>query len=80
MYIPKFFRKAGNVETNCAGGIYWNKGTSIALVTGCPLFPGEFVVLDVNSDEEDESVQTVQFDQSNGGVENFLVVWQKIYK
>lgn len=79
MFQPKYFRKAANIETNCAGSIFWNKGTSIAIVSGCPLAPGEFFVLDVNQDEIDESVQTVQF-QNTGVQVDFLVVWQKVYK
>ena len=79
MFQPKYFSKAGNIESNCAGSIFWNKGDTVAIIGGTPLVPNDFLILSVNADEIDETAYTVQFEPPTGG-NNFLVVWQKVYK
>lgn len=77
-FQKKVFRIASSVESKCGASLFWNKGTSRALLNDMPLEPNEFIVLDGNLDEEDVTVYEVGFDTSIGAV-NQLFVWQKIY-
>lgn len=78
-FIFRESKQAESFESNSAGNMFVNKGTTIAKVNNMPLAPGEFMVLDVNVYEEDISPYEFAFDNSNGGTINSLWIVQKFY-